>query len=77
MSAQPGHAFGVKLIEATGSDLCIHHQPGVLKHLQVLRDSGPAHGQRLRQFIDGNGSRGKLLEDSHARCIAQGIQSGL
>jgi len=43
----------------------------------MLRDRGTRDGQRAREFVDGDGAAGELLEDGHARGVAKRVEAGL
>jgi hypothetical protein len=75
--AQAGDAFWGKPIVATGSGLAVENQAGIFKYAQVLRDGWAADGQGAGQFVDGQGTAGKFLEDGHAGGIPDGIKAGL
>jgi hypothetical protein len=77
MCAQARDALGIKLIETTGTDGLVEDKPRVLEHFEVLRDGGTADGEGAGELIDGERPSGELLEDGHAGCIAEGIESGL
>src|SRR5436190_13449543 len=47
-------------------------EPGVLEHLQVLRDGLHGHGERLRELVDGRLPVDEPLEDRPARGVGEG-----
>lgn len=77
MFAQAGHALRVQGVKPPCSGLCVHYQPCILKHLQVLRNCRPAHRHSAGQLIHGQRAGRELLEDCHPRGIAKGVESGL
>lgn len=77
MGTQSGDAFGMELVEPSSARFDVGDKANLFQHLEVLRNGRTGDGQGMRQLIDGNGARGKLLEDGHARGISQGIKAGL
>ncbi len=77
MSTQPGHAFGIELVESPGSGLCVHYKSRVFENAQVLRNRGPADRHDPGQFVYGNGTGRELLKDRHAGGVPEGVESGL
>ena len=77
MSAQPGDAFGIELVEPARASLGIRDQPRFFENAEMLRNRRSADRQHARQFVHGNGPAGELLKDRHAGCVAKGVQSGL
>lgn len=77
VGAETGDALGVELIEAACTGFAVHHEPGIFEHFEVLRHGWTADGKEVRQLIDGQGTSRKFLEDSHARGVAEGIETGL
>src|SRR3954452_24425207 len=63
VSAQQAQSLGIDLVDAPGADSLVDDQPGVLEHLQVLRDGGPADRQLPGQLTDRPGPLGQVLED--------------
>jgi hypothetical protein len=75
--AQSRYSFGVQLVEPPRSSPGVSHQARVFEDAQVLRDSGTAHRQGTSQLVHGYRTRGELLKDRHARCIAERFEPGL
>jgi len=53
------------------------HQARGLQDLQVLRDGGPADGQAVSQFADGQRAPPQQVQDGLARGIGECGQNGL
>ena len=77
MSSEASDTFGIQLVNVAGSFSTVRHEARIFQYLQVLGNSGPAHGQGAGQLIDSDGARGQFLKDGHAGCVGKGIQSGL
>jgi hypothetical protein len=77
VSAQAGYSLGIELIEAARSGAAIEDETRVFEYFEVLRDGGAADGQGSRELVDRKGSGRKLLEDGHARRVAESIETGL
>jgi serine/threonine protein kinase len=48
--AQGAHAVGIDVVYPAVANRMVGNQPGVLQHLEVLRDRGPRDGQALREL---------------------------
>jgi hypothetical protein len=72
--AQIAQAVGIEPIDAAGADRLVDDQPGILQHLQVLGDRGPADWQVARQLTDRPWTIGQPFEDGSPRGVAQGRQ---
>jgi hypothetical protein len=77
VGSKAGHPFGVKAIKAPRAGFAVVDEPHVFKHLEVLRDGGTRDGERPRKFVDGQSPAGELLEDGHARGIAESVETRL
>ena len=62
VTAEQAQPLGIDLVDAPGADPLVDDQPGVLEHLQVLRDGGPAHGQFAGELPDRPRTLGEALE---------------
>ena len=71
VAAQQAQPLGVELIDASGADSLVDDQPGVLEHLQVLRDGRPADGQLAGELADRARSLAQVLEDRPPGRIAE------
>jgi hypothetical protein len=71
VTPQQRKPVGVHLIDASGADSLVDHQPGVLQHLQVLRDGRPADRQLAGKLAYGARPLGETLEDRPARRVAE------
>jgi hypothetical protein len=77
VSAQPGDAFWIQLVDAAGSCPAVCDQSRVFEDAQVLGDRWTADGKIAGKFIDGDGPASELLEDGHAGRVAEGVEAGL
>ena len=71
IGAQRADTVGVELIDATGAHGLVDHQPGVLEHLQVLRDGGTADGKLAGELADGARAICEMLEDRAPGRVAE------
>lgn len=69
--AKCSYAFGVELVDPTGSLVPGGHEVRVLQDLQVLRDGGTADRQLARELADGAGAIGEPLEDRPPRWVGE------
>jgi hypothetical protein len=77
VGAEARDTLGVELIKAACSAAGVEYQACVFEHFEVLRDGGAADRERVGEFVDGERARRKLLKDSHARGVAEGVETGL
>src|SRR4029450_8088917 len=69
LGAKRIHAVRVELVDATGADGAVDHQPGLLQHLEMLRDGRPADRQPVRELADRLRTLGQTLEDLASRRV--------
>jgi hypothetical protein len=60
------------VIDAAGTSRRVADQPGVLQHLQMLRDGRPADRQLARELTDRTWPVGKAFEDRPPGRIPEG-----
>jgi hypothetical protein len=77
MSTQPGDTLGVELIEPARPGTPVNNKTRVLEYFQVLRDSRAADWKGTREHIYGEWPARELLEDGHARGVAECVESSL
>lgn len=77
MGTKTRHAMWIELVQPSRSLLDVGHQPCVLQHFQVLRNSRARDRQSPGQIVHRDRAAGKLLEYRHPRCIGKRVQSGL
>ena len=81
ITLEPRCRFGERLgFDATGTLLCargVRDEPGALEHLEVLRDGGLAHRERLRELRHRCLTRREAREDGASRGIGEGGEHGV
>jgi len=71
--AQSGHALRIELVNPARACLGIGHEPHILQHLQVLRNSRTRYRKHPREFIHCYRPGGELLKDRHPGRIGKRI----
>jgi hypothetical protein len=69
--AQRSEADGVELVDVPRPFLVPAYQARVLKHLQVLGDSGPAHRQLRGQLTNREGAVGQSGNNRAPRSVCE------
>ena len=73
----------VDVVDAARAFGAVGDQARFLQYLEVLRDRGSAHRERVRELTDGGGPRLEPLEDlaaggvrerSQRRCVSHGLR---
>ena len=64
-------AVRVKLVDVTGAGRPVHHEPGVLEHLEVLRDGGAADRKIPCELADRLWTIRESLEDRPTGRVAE------
>ena len=77
VAAQRGEPIGIHLVDATGPDRTRDDEPGVLQHLEVLRDRGATDRQLAGELADRSRAIGEELEDRLPGRIAESRPAGL
>jgi len=75
--SQPSETVRIYRVEPPVPVRAVDHQTGVLQHLQVLRDGGPADRQVAGNVDHREGSSPQAVEDPATGSIAEGLEDGV
>ena len=75
--AQRLDCFRIDLVDASRSRLAVEHEPRLLEHLEMLRDSGAADRKLARELTDRRGILGEAFEDLAPAWVPERLQRSL